>query len=77
MTVIQFEVSCQVMNHNSAGISQSGRTCKASHFTIYRWDCVQVPVGTHVPSSDKVLCVISVRIVRRLWDGWYFIAGRE
>jgi hypothetical protein len=67
------------MNHNSARISQSGRTCKAYHFTIYRWDCVEVPVGTGsgVPSSDKVLCVSSVHIVTRLWHGWGFVAGRE
>lgn len=65
------------MNHNSARISQSGRTYKAWHFTIYRWDCVEVPVGTGVLSSEKVQYVSSVHIVTRLWDGWGFIAGRE
>jgi hypothetical protein len=46
------------MNHNSAGISQSGRTCKACHFTIYRWDCVEVPDGTVTRSCMSVQSIL-------------------
>jgi hypothetical protein len=38
---------------------------------------VEVPVGTDISSSDKVLYITSVQIVTRLWDGWGLNPGRE